>query len=223
MLRQGVTREMKIILPGIAERLQPLRQEQNKTQQEMANMLECTVQHYQRIEYGKVNLPSTTLIFLADYFGVTTDYLLGADGKRDSGEEMAGWYSPLRFWDKINENRSDFMHYFMQAWEYPVEDIANLWGVPVDNPEKATDEEFKDFLLSTVKAVRLNPEDGEWDVVIIPQTEKAPTPEGERPITFDDFTYAFYNESKDLPEEKKKMLLDMARFMKADLDKEKGE
>lgn len=56
-----------------------------------------------------------------------------------------------------------------------------------------------------------------------PQTEKAPTPEDKRPITFDDFTYAFYNESKDLPEEKKKMLLDMARFMKADLDKEKGE
>ena len=55
------------------------------------------------------------------------------------------------------------------------------------------------------------------------ETEKAPTPEGKRPITFDDFTYAFYNESKDLPDEKKKMLLDMARFMKADLDKEKGE
>ena len=73
---------MKIILPGIAERLQPLRQEQNKTQQEMANMLECTVHHYQRIEYGKVNLPSTTLIFLADYFGVTTDYLLGRTEER---------------------------------------------------------------------------------------------------------------------------------------------
>lgn len=45
-------------------------------------MLECTVQHYQRIEYGKVNLPSTTLIFLADYFGVTTDYLLGRTEER---------------------------------------------------------------------------------------------------------------------------------------------
>ena len=55
------------------------------------------------------------------------------------------------------------------------------------------------------------------------ETKKAPTPEGKLPITFDDFTYAFYNESKDLPDEKKKMLLDMARFMKADLDKEKGE
>ena len=67
---------MKIILPSIAERLKPLRQEQNNTQKEMADMLECTMQHYQRIEYGKVNLPATTLIFLADYFGVTADYLL---------------------------------------------------------------------------------------------------------------------------------------------------
>lgn len=61
------------------------------------------------------------------------------------------------------------------------------------------------------------------DYLLGAEAEKAPTPEGERPITFDDFTYAFYNESKDLPDEKKKMLLDMARFMKADLDKEKGE
>ena len=52
--------------------------------------------------------------------------------------------------------------------------------------------------------------------------ENAPTPEGERKIGFDDFTYAFYEESKDLPDEKKKMLLDMARFMKADIDKGKG-
>ena len=53
-------------------------------------------------------------------------------------------------------------------------------------------------------------------------TKKAPTPEGEREITMDDFTYAFYKESKDLPDEKKKMLLDMARFMKSDIEKGKG-
>ncbi|MCR1907490.1 helix-turn-helix domain-containing protein [Flavonifractor plautii] len=54
------------------------------------------------------------------------------------------------------------------------------------------------------------------------ETKKAPTQEGEREIGFDDFTYAFYEESKDLPDEKKKMLLEMARFMKADIEKEKG-
>ena len=59
------------------------------------------------------------------------------------------------------------------------------------------------------------------DYLLGTDTEKAPTPEGERPIMMDDFTYAFYEESKDLPDEKKKMLLDMARFMKADIEKEK--
>ena len=54
------------------------------------------------------------------------------------------------------------------------------------------------------------------------EKEKAPTQEGDREIGFDDFTYAFYEESKDLPDEKKKMLLEMARFMKADIEKEKG-
>lgn len=51
--------------------------------------------------------------------------------------------------------------------------------------------------------------------------EETPTPEGEREITFDDFTYAMYDEAKDLPPEKKQMLLEMARFMKADLEKDK--
>ena len=54
------------------------------------------------------------------------------------------------------------------------------------------------------------------------EAKKASTQEGEREIGFDDFTYAFYEESKDLPDEKKKMLLEMARFMKADIEKEKG-
>lgn len=67
----------EIILPGVRERLQPLRKAKKITQKQMAELLDCTEQHYQRMEYGKVNLPSTTLIFLADYFRVTTDYLLG--------------------------------------------------------------------------------------------------------------------------------------------------
>ena len=54
------------------------------------------------------------------------------------------------------------------------------------------------------------------------ETKKAPTQEDEREITMDDFTYAFYKESRDLPDEKKKMLLDMARFMKSDIEKGKG-
>ncbi len=41
--------------------------------------------------------------------------------------------------------------------------------------------------------------------------KKAPTPEGERPITFDDFTYAMFEEGKELTEMDKQILLSMAR------------
>ena len=49
---------------------------------EMAAFLECTEGHYQKIEYGKINLPTLTLIKLADFFDVTTDYLLGRTENR---------------------------------------------------------------------------------------------------------------------------------------------
>lgn len=38
-------------------------------------------------------------------------------------------------------------------------------------------------------------------------------------IGFDDFTYAMHNEMKDLPEDKKQMLLEMARFFNKELKK----
>lgn len=49
---------------------------------DMAKLLDCTDRHYQRMEYGEVNVPSLTLCALADYFGVTTDYLLGRSDRR---------------------------------------------------------------------------------------------------------------------------------------------
>lgn len=74
---------MKIVLPSFAEKVKPLRQAKKVTQKHMAELLNCTEQHYQKIEYGKVNVPATTVIFLADYFGVTADYLLGRTDKEN--------------------------------------------------------------------------------------------------------------------------------------------
>lgn len=68
---------MDIILPELAERLKLIRKENHKTQVDMAMFLGCTGRHYQKIEAGEVNIPTTTLTALADYFHVTTDYLLG--------------------------------------------------------------------------------------------------------------------------------------------------
>ena len=54
---------------------------------------------------------------------------------------------------------------------------------------------------------------------LVGSERKTPAKNGEREVTLDDFTYAFYEESKDLPAEKKKMLLEMAKFMRADAEK----
>lgn len=43
-----------------------------------------------------------------------------------------------------------------------------------------------------------------------------------RTVTFDDFTYAMHNETRALSQEKKQMLLDMARFFNEELQREKG-
>lgn len=60
-----------------SNRLKQLRKEKKLKQSDMAELLELTTRHYQQIEYGKVNIPTLTLIFLADYFDVSLDYLVG--------------------------------------------------------------------------------------------------------------------------------------------------
>lgn len=53
--------------------------------------------------------------------------------------------------------------------------------------------------------------------------EKAPTQEDEREITFDDFTFAMQNESKDLTEADKQILLSMAKQLNDARKKRNGE
>ena len=73
---------MEIKMPEFSARLKELRKEKGLKQTEMAELLGCKSNHYQRIEYGQINVPSLTLKFLADYFEVSTDYLLGRSDDR---------------------------------------------------------------------------------------------------------------------------------------------
>ena len=73
----------EVVLPGFSARIKELRKEQKLKQKDLAGILECSESHYQKIEYGQINLPATDMILLADYFGVSTDYLLGLTDRRD--------------------------------------------------------------------------------------------------------------------------------------------
>lgn len=61
------------------EILKQLRKDRGLTQTEVANYLKITVSAYGNYELGQRSPTPETLLKLADFFGVTVDYLLGRE------------------------------------------------------------------------------------------------------------------------------------------------
>lgn len=59
------------------KRIRDLREDNDKTQLEIAQMLETSQTMYARYERGANELPIRHLLALANYYNVSTDYILG--------------------------------------------------------------------------------------------------------------------------------------------------
>ena len=59
-----------------------VREDHDKTQQEIADMLHMQRSVYRRYELGEREIPVWALVKLSEYYGVTTDYLLGLGEKK---------------------------------------------------------------------------------------------------------------------------------------------
>ena len=59
------------------ERIRDLREDNDLLQKDLAEYLNCTQVCYSRYELGMRDIPTDVLIKLADYYGTSTDYLLG--------------------------------------------------------------------------------------------------------------------------------------------------
>lgn len=66
-----------------SERLKELRQERGLKQREMAEICGLKLRGYQCYEYATSCPDFEGLVFLADYFNVSTDYLLGRTDCRE--------------------------------------------------------------------------------------------------------------------------------------------
>ena len=66
-------------------RIKALREDRDLTQAEVAKVLKTTQQQYSKIENGKSEISAEKLILLAQFYHVSTDYILGItdipDGK----------------------------------------------------------------------------------------------------------------------------------------------
>jgi len=60
----------------VYRRIRDLREDNDKTQRQIAEMLNMQLTVYQRYERGERELPLWAAIRLADYYGVSLDYLV---------------------------------------------------------------------------------------------------------------------------------------------------
>ena len=65
------------------ENIRSLRIDHGLTQKQIAEILNVKQNTYSQYEIGVLNYPIDVLIKLADYYGVSVDYLLGRTDKRE--------------------------------------------------------------------------------------------------------------------------------------------
>jgi len=68
-------------MADIAERLKELRKQRTITQKEVYTAIGISERNYQSFEYGEIRPSHDNIIKLADFFDVSTDYLLGLTDK----------------------------------------------------------------------------------------------------------------------------------------------
>ena len=57
-------------------RIRDLREDADMTQTEIAKILNCSQRVYSNYERGEIEIPTSVLIALADYYHVSVDYIL---------------------------------------------------------------------------------------------------------------------------------------------------
>ncbi|WP_175471414.1 helix-turn-helix domain-containing protein [Fontibacillus panacisegetis] len=70
------------------KRIRGLREDRDLNQQQLAHYLNISQATYSRYENGNLDVPSSVLIKLSEYYGVSIDYILGQTNisKRHDGK-----------------------------------------------------------------------------------------------------------------------------------------
>ena len=66
------------------ERIRNLREDKDLTQTDMGKILSCSQRVYSNYERGDIDIPTTTLIKIADFHKVSIDYLLNRNDNPDT-------------------------------------------------------------------------------------------------------------------------------------------
>ncbi|MCI1966314.1 MAG: helix-turn-helix transcriptional regulator [Oscillospiraceae bacterium] len=184
----------------------------------------------------KQQLSTETLSKISAHFGVSVDYLLGQESFRyDPTSEL------LRLRELLG---SDYQLRVITNITCVCKELPNGYILVVDC-HKLSEDNFCDATIEVwnyasqpfvkrsvfcranieiLKSQLLGLENEYKNKPQLENRKKKPAANSDEPdITFDDFTYALHNETKELTEENKQKLLEMAKFFKTMQDKEKSE
>lgn len=114
-------------------RLKALRTQQRKTQQEMADLLGITRQGYAKYENNLGEPDNSTLSKLADFFEVSTDYLLG---RTDNPANTLKEKDDAAFQAFANDPELNvFYRELPESDEEAVRKLRNIWEI-IKNEKK---------------------------------------------------------------------------------------
>ena len=66
------------------QRIKDLREDHDKLQKEIAEILGISQQYYSEYENGKRTIPTIHLITLSKYYGISIDYILGLTDEKNN-------------------------------------------------------------------------------------------------------------------------------------------
>lgn len=128
----------------IGDRIKELREERGILQRELANALKLTQQTISLYESNKREPDAETLSKIADFFGVSIDYLIGRTDTPTPADKIADSLSDdpelLEFWDELRE-REDLKLLFKQTKEMSPEDVKKIIRIikAIEDEEAADD------------------------------------------------------------------------------------
>ena len=99
---------------AIYKRLKDLREDADKTQSDIAEMLGTTAQYYGRYEKGEIELPLSRAIQLADYYDISLDYLVGRSLFKHKASLNDDEERLLKCWRDLSERSKGKIDYHIE-------------------------------------------------------------------------------------------------------------
>jgi len=130
---------------GLPKRLRELRKEMNLTQEELANKLNLTKANISKYETGRIEPNIETINFLAKFFNVSVDYLLGRTDVRsphsDAENELTEEEKELLEKIKSDPELSILFHDLKSAPKKKIKQLLKTWEFVQEQFEEWDDEE----------------------------------------------------------------------------------